>query len=154
VPDAERNSYVSAGRELTNAVYDGLDVEPEIGVVEAQGLGETIVLPADKGLRGIAVCHVGAGSEAGSGSLYVKFGAVGPGPTAEADFDIMLDAIETLAEEKGASRVEAGVNTSRDEAYHAMLSRGYRADWVGVTMHRPNEPGYSRSGSFVIDDWR
>jgi len=24
----------------------------------------------------------------------------------------------------------------------------------GVTMHRPNEPGYSRPGAFVIDDWR
>ena len=24
----------------------------------------------------------------------------------------------------------------------------------GVTMHRPNEPGYSRPGLFVLDDWR
>jgi hypothetical protein len=23
-----------------------------------------------------------------------------------------------------------------------------------VTMHRPNEPGYSTSDSYVIDDWR
>ena len=24
----------------------------------------------------------------------------------------------------------------------------------GVTMHRPNEAGYSTSDSYVIDDWR
>jgi hypothetical protein len=23
-----------------------------------------------------------------------------------------------------------------------------------VTMHRPNEPGYSRPGLYVLDDWR
>lgn len=154
VADVERYSYVSACRELTAAVYDGLDLEPEIRAVEAQQLGETVVLPGDKGLLGMAVCHIGAGSEAGSGSLYVKFAAVRPGPTAGADFDKLLDAVETLAEEKGVSRVEAGVNTGRDEAYRTMLSRGYRADWVGMTMHRPNQPGYSRPGSFVIDDWR
>jgi hypothetical protein len=32
--------------------------------------------------------------------------------------------------------------------------RGFRRDFQGVTMHRPNEPGYSTSDSFVIDDWR
>jgi hypothetical protein len=33
-------------------------------------------------------------------------------------------------------------------------SVGFRRDFQGVTMHRPNEPGYSTSDSFVIDDWR
>ena len=28
------------------------------------------------------------------------------------------------------------------------------AGLFGVAMHRPNEPGYSTSDSFVIDDWR
>jgi hypothetical protein len=27
-------------------------------------------------------------------------------------------------------------------------------DFQGVTMHRPNEPGYCTSDSFVVDDWR
>jgi hypothetical protein len=31
---------------------------------------------------------------------------------------------------------------------------GFRRDVQGVAMHRPNEPGYSTSDSFVIDDWR
>jgi hypothetical protein len=25
---------------------------------------------------------------------------------------------------------------------------------TGVTMHRPNDAGYSHSDSYVIDDWR
>jgi len=35
-----------------------------------------------------------------------------------------------------------------------MLERGFRTDIQGVTMHRPNEPGYSRVGVYVLDDWR
>jgi hypothetical protein len=35
-----------------------------------------------------------------------------------------------------------------------LAGRDFRGDFQGVTMHRPNEPGYSTGGSFVIDDWR
>ena len=32
--------------------------------------------------------------------------------------------------------------------------RDFRASLQGVTMHRPNEAGYSTRDAFVIDDWR
>jgi hypothetical protein len=32
--------------------------------------------------------------------------------------------------------------------------RGFRIRIQGVTMHRPNDAGYSHSDSYVIDDWR
>jgi len=35
-----------------------------------------------------------------------------------------------------------------------LTDSGFRRDFQGVTMHRPNEPGYSTSDSYVIDDWR
>ena len=52
------------------------------------------------------------------------------------------------------TNVLAGVNTGRDEAYRLMLAHGFRARMQVVTMYRPNEPGYSRPGCFVLDDWR
>ena len=48
----------------------------------------------------------------------------------------------------------AGVNMARHEAYRHLVERGFRTEIQGVTMHRPNEPGYSRAGVFVLDDWR
>jgi hypothetical protein len=48
----------------------------------------------------------------------------------------------------------AGVNLAREEAYRHMLSSGFRTQIQGVAMHRPNEAGYSRSGLFMLDDWR
>jgi predicted N-acetyltransferase YhbS len=150
----ERSSALGACRELTEAVYEGLDVTREIRAVQAQKLGETVLLRDGARLAGLAVCHCGPGTEAGSGACYVKFGAVRPGPDAERAFDALLDACESMAAARGLSRLVAGVNTSRHEAYRAMLARGFRTDRHGVAMHRPNEPGYSRPGVYLVDDWR
>jgi len=66
----------------------------------------------------------------------------------------LLDACGDLAVAAGMPSVLAGVNLAREEAYRQMLARGFRTQIQGVTMHRPNAPGYSRPGLFVLDDWR
>jgi GNAT superfamily N-acetyltransferase len=152
--DAERTRAVDACRALTATAYDGLDLEREIRAVERQGLGEVLLLDDESGLAGMAVCHLGAGTEAGSGGCYVKFGIARPGAGADARFDALLEAIERLAVEHGADHVELGVNTGRREAYASLLGRGYRAGLIGVSMHRANDDGYSRPGVWLIDDWR
>jgi len=154
VTEGEREGVLHACRQLTDAIYEGLDVTAEIRAVTAQGLGDTVLLWDDGRLAGLAVCHCGPGTEAGSGNCYVKFGAVRPSPTEEQDFDRLLNACEEMAAEKGLSRLVAGVNTARHEAYRRMLGRGFRTDLQGVAMQRPNEPGYNRPGMYLIDDWR
>jgi GNAT superfamily N-acetyltransferase len=154
VPAGERDGVLSACRELTGAVYEGLDVGREIRAVAAQELGDTILVWDGGGLAGLAVCHVGPGTEAGSGACYIKFGAARPGPNAGQDFNRLIDACEELASARGVSRLVAGVNTARHEAYRQMLARGFRTDIQGVAMSRPNEPGYNRPGVYLIDDWR
>ena len=88
------------------------------------------------------------------GACYVKFGAVRPGPGAERRFGLLIDACHGLAADRGASVLVAGANADRDRAWRVLTDRGFRRDFQGVTMHRPNEPGYSTSDSYVIDDWR
>ena len=34
------------------------------------------------------------------------------------------------------------------------LDRGYRAQLVGVTMHKPDQSAYHDENAWVIDDWR
>jgi GNAT superfamily N-acetyltransferase len=154
VPSGERDRVLSACRELTGAIYEGLDIGHEIRAVAAQGLGDTVLLWDDGGLAGLTVCHTGPRTEAGSGTCYVKFGAARPGPNAEQDFSHLIDACEELALARGASRLVAGVNTARHEAYRRMLALGFRTDVQGVSMSRPNEAGYNRPGVYLIDDWR
>jgi hypothetical protein len=154
VPLSERDGALNACSELTDAVYEKLDLGGEIRAVATQNLGDTGLLWDGTRLVGLAVCHCGPGTEAGSGTCYVKFGTVCPSPTAERDFDRLLDACEEMAAEKGLARLAAGVNLARHEAYRRMLKRGFRTDFQGVAMHRPNEPGYNRPGLYVMDDWR
>ena len=154
VPSAERDDVLAACREVTGAVYEGLDVANEIRAVAAQKLGDTILLWDDDRLMALAVCHVGPGTEAGGDVCYVKFAAVRPSSNAEQHFSDLLDACEEMAFAQHVSRLRAGVNTARHEAYRHMLARGFRTDIQGVVMSRPNEAGYNRPGVYLVDDWR
>jgi GNAT superfamily N-acetyltransferase len=150
--EAQQKGVLERTRELGDAVFPGLDLRREIQSVDTQRLGETILLEDAGALAGFALCHIGAGTEAGEGVLFVKFAAARPG--APADFERLLDAIEALAGARGAQRITAGVNTGRRDAYGRMLARGFRAAMVGVAMHRPDGPGTLRPDLYVIDDWR
>lgn len=150
----KRSEFLRASFELTNGIYEGLDLSREIRAVHTQQLGDTVGFWDEKGLAGFAVCHYGAGTEAGSNTCYVKFGAVRSGKDAGQRFEQLLDLCETLSAIQGMSRLTAGVNTSRQEAYRRLIARGFRTEITGVAMHRPNEPAYHRPGVFVLDDWR
>jgi hypothetical protein len=154
IGEADLAGAMTAIGELTGAIFPGLDLSREIEAVRAQRLGDTVLIDDGAGLQGVAVCHVGAGTEAGSGACYVKFGAVRPGPGAERRFGLLIEACHGLAAEHGASLLVAGANAGRDRAWQALAGLGFRRKFQGVTMHRPNEPGYSTSDSWVIDDWR
>ncbi len=154
VAAAEREEMLNRCSALTGKVFDGLDVGVEIRSVAEQRLGETVLLWTSDELVGLAVCHCGAGTEAGSGECYIKFGAVRPAPAGEQEFRRLLMACEQLAAERGLEKLAGGVNTARQEAWAAMLDGGWRGKMVGVAMQRPNEPGYNEPGVFLIDDWR
>lgn len=154
VAASHRNATLRACRELTGEIFDGLDVSREIDAVAAQKLGDTVLLWGNAGLAGLAVCHIGPGTEAGSGNCYVKFGASRPGATAARDFARLLEACEEIAAARGASRLATGVNAARHEAYRAAMEHGFRTDYQGVAMHRPNDSGYNRPGVYLLDDWR
>lgn len=172
---AEREVVLRECRSLTDAIYPGLDLRNEILSVDAQKLGDTILLLRrdeddnnDIGrLVGIAVCHKGAGTEAGSGNCYIKFGAVrsardnnnyddnnNGNSDDQLSFDALLDACEEYARSENVLRIVGGVNMSRYNACKRMIDRGFKIDMQGVAMQRPNEPGYNLPGVFLIDDWR
>ena len=154
LPLEERESCLASCRALTDTLYPGLDVHREIHAVAVQKLGDTVLID-DKGeLTGFAICHLGSGSEAGTGAAYVKFGAVRTGSHAAQSFEHLLAACEALASERGIARLIAGVNVARHDAYRIMLNRGFTTFLQGVAMQRDNEAGYNRPDCFVIDDWR
>jgi hypothetical protein len=139
---------------VTDSIYDGLDLTNEIEAVAHQNLGDTVLLWDGDAITGLAVCHGGAGSEAGSGTCYIKFAGVRRDDAADHNFADLLDACEQFAASRNLARLLAGVNTGRHEAYSRMLARGFVTNMQGVVMSKPNEPGYNRPGVYLIDDWR
>ena len=151
---SEKAGCLRASAELTDRIWDGLDVRSEIESIDRLGLGDTVLLFNGSRLEGFAACHTGAGTEAGSGACFVKFAAVSPGPRAGACLERLLDGCRSFALSRGATRIVAGCNTAREEAYGRMLARGFRVEFLGIAMHRPSVPGFSRPDAFVLDDWR
>src|SRR6266581_387533 len=151
---AQRDEALHACRDVAETVYPGLDLSGEIGAAHVQGLGDTVLIEGAPGIVAFAVCHYGPRSEAGADTCLVKFGAVRDGRSAEHDYLRLLDACKALAVAAGMSNLLAGANMARNEAYRHLVARGFRTEIQGVTMHRPNDPGYCRPGVYVIDDWR
>jgi GNAT superfamily N-acetyltransferase len=151
---SQQAECVEACRQLTDAIYEGLNVQQEIHAVAHRKLGDTVLLWDDSLLAAFAVCHCGPDTEAGKDTCYVKFGSVRPGPAAGQTFERLLDACESFALRRGLSRLEAGVNLACHGAYERMLARGFHTDIQGVAMHKPNDPGYNRPDVYLIDDWR
>lgn len=152
---AERESLLAACREVTGAIFEGLDVQREIRVVADQKLGDTVLVWDASRLAAFAVCHTGAGSEAGSGVCYVKFAAVRPGARAGEDFERLLCSIEAFAASQSAPKVTADVNVARREAFRAMLAHGFRPGAQGVAMETGDAgSGYNRADVYILDDWR
>jgi hypothetical protein len=73
------------GPGVTDAVYPGLGLTREIESVLGQGLGDVVLIDDTAALQGVAICHIGAGTEAGGGNCHVKFGAVRPPLSAQGE---------------------------------------------------------------------
>ncbi len=151
---ADAADALDAARDLTGAVYRGLDLGHEIEAVRRLGLGETLLVYDGDRLAALAVCHVGPGTEAGGGRLYIKFGAARPGTAAPQRFARLLAACESHALASGCPTVVAGVSTGRRGAYRQLLERGYQTQSVGVTLHAPDLDPYHHPDAYVMDDWR
>ncbi len=154
LPAHDRAACLADCRALTGAVYPGLDLRREIEAVADQAIGDTVLIRDGGTLAAFAICHVGAGSEAGGGSAYVKFAASHPGPSAALHLGRLLSACEGFARARGAKQLVAGANAARHGAYRLLMERGFRTFLQGVAMQRPNDPGLNRPDCFVLDDWR
>ena len=150
-----RTNVLDEIRGLTEEVFPGLDVSREVEAAIEQGIGDTVLLRDGSVLDGVAVCHRGAGSEAGSDTCYVKFAAARPGEGAAARFEALLDASEAYAAESGLGRLVAGVDTGRLDAYRRLLARGFGIERLGLSMRlRPEAPDFDTTAHYVLDDRR
>ena len=150
-----QDKYLDGCKQVANTVYPGLDLELEIKAVNKMDFGETIIIFNEKKeIAGFAICHCGINTEAGNDKCYVKFGAVKSNSDAQSNFVNLLNACEELAVAKGLSILTGGVNAGRYNAYQSMLNQNFSIDFLGVSLHQPNNDAFNITDRYVIDDWR
>lgn len=149
--DKRSEAFAACGR-IAGTLFDGLDLGREMQAAANQRLGDTILLHVKDAIVGFALCHDGPGSEAGAGTLAIKFGAVVTG--ARSAFLDLLAAAEMLAGQRGIKRIQASVNHVRRDAYALMKEYGYRTEISGLAMCRPGSEGYDNANLLLIDEWR
>lgn len=152
--ETERTQAIEACARLTHGLLAGMDLREELASVLRQGIGDILLTGPEGALEGMAVLHVGAESEGGTGNCYVKFGAVGADSAGAEAFERLLDAVEAYAAERKIPRMMLGMNLAHSEAYRILLRRGMLTSQMGVALHGGDDPLYKRPGLFVIDDWR
>lgn len=150
----DRAGLLAGCRDLADAVLPGLDLGCEMTTVLDGNIGDVIALADRSKVEGFAICHSGAGSEAGTKGFYVKFALVRSGDGAAERLSRLIAACEAEAARRGVAQVSAGVSTGRHHAYRLLVERGFRTQLMGVQMHRPWQDGYDRPDIFALDDWR
>src|SRR5208337_2199824 len=86
----EQEQAIEACAKLTDKLQRGLDLGGEMRAVMAQRIGEVILIEGRRALDAFAVCMLGAGSEGGEKTCYVKFAVARGGEP----FARLLDAID------------------------------------------------------------
>jgi hypothetical protein len=152
LPADQQKTFLADSLRLTDRLAPGLDVTAQISGVQRLGLGETIAFFDCEGLAAFAVCHFGKGTESGSTSCYVKFGATreGEGPALEK----LVSMCESLCRRQGRTETVAGSSTAHPDTCRRLMTAGFRPEFVGVAMERPHGSIYGRTESHVLDDWR
>ena len=146
----QQENSLKTAYQLTDKIYQGLDWRSEIILVHKLSIGESLFIWDDTGLIGFAICHHGTGSEASQNNCYVKLAAA----RSTAAFDQLIDECEALTATLGLSSLVAGIDTACIDAYRRMLDRKFRLKSLSISMHKPNEAGYSRPDVYVIEDRR
>ena len=131
-------------------------MQKEIFAVDSQKLGDTILLYDSSGCKliGIAICHYGKGTEAGSNVCYIKFATISTNSNSYSNFIRMLNSVELMALEKGIFKITAGSNMERHLAYKAMINHGFKSEFQRVSMHKGNKQRYNSPSAYIMDDWR
>jgi GNAT superfamily N-acetyltransferase len=148
----QQAAFLHDSLHLTGLLASGLDLTGQIRAVQRQGLGETIAFFDREGLAAFAICHFGKGTEGGSNTCYVKFGAAREG--ARPALDKLLSMAESLCRRQGLTQTIVGASTAHPDTCRCLMEAGFRPEFVGVTMERPDGSIYSRKNSCVLDDWR
>jgi GNAT superfamily N-acetyltransferase len=149
VPEG-RAETVGAIQRLTDALAPGYDFTREILLTAELGLGDTALVSGPRGLDAMALWHsTSLAAERTSDELRVlKLAA-----RDAAAFDAVLTAIEASATHAGLRRVAIRCQSRFDQAFRALVARGYQVRWTDLRMHLDGYAERSVRDGVLFSNW-
>jgi GNAT superfamily N-acetyltransferase len=147
---AARGETVAAIRGLSDALASGYDFTREIELTGELGLGDTALVSGPRGLEAMALWHSASlAAERTSDELRVlKLAA-----RDTAAFESVLTAIEASATHAGLRRVAIRCQSRFDQAFRALIARGYQVRWTDLRMHLDGYAERSVSEGVLFSNW-
>ena len=147
---AAREETVAAVRGLSEMLASGYDFTREIVLTAELGLGDTTLVSGPRGLDGMALWHSASlAAERTSDELRVLKLAARDGTA----FEAVLTEIEASAMHAGLRRVAIRCQSRFDQAFRALIARGYQVRWTDLRMHLDGYPERPVSDGVLFSNW-
>lgn len=128
--------FLETARSVTNEVYKGLDLSPEMRAMLAGHItGDAVLLREEgrQGAVGVMALHYDKKSEADDDYVFIK---VACALTREA-LELLVDLAIEVAQERAAHTVEVGVNLVHLDLHRYLASKGFKTARCGLSMQWP-----------------
>lgn len=147
---AGREAHVAAIGALVQRLAPGYDFGREIALTRELGLGDVLVHEAGGELRGFALCHSAPLAE---GSSRDEVRALKIGAVDEEAFLKVVDLGAAWAARQGARRFAVRTQTAYENAYAALIERGFRVRWSDLRMHLVGYPEQQPETGVLWSNW-
>jgi len=147
---AEKETTMTAARELLDELVPGIDFSREILLTSELGLGDTSLVEGADGLDAIAVWHSAplADSRTRDEVRVLKLAA-----RSDAAFDATIAAVEAAAAKAGIRRIAIRCQSRYAEAFRRLVARGYRVRWTELRMTYEGFPERHASTGVLFSNW-
>ena len=147
---AEKETTMTAARELLDELVPGIDFSREILLTSELGLGDTSLVEGADGLDAIAVWHSAplADSRTRDEVRVLKLAA-----RSDAAFDATIAAVEAAAAKAGIRRIAIRCQSRYAEAFRRLVARGYRVRWTDLRMTYEGFPERHASTGVLFSNW-
>ena len=149
-PPAEKETTMTAARELLDELVPGIDFSREILLTSELGLGDTSLVEGADGHDAIAVWHSAplADSRTRDEVRVLKLAA-----RSDAAFDATIAAVEAAAAKAGIRRIAIRCQSRYAEAFRRLVARGYRVRWTDLRMTYEGFPERHASTGVLFSNW-
>jgi GNAT superfamily N-acetyltransferase len=146
---ARRERLAEVAR-LVAALAPGYDFTREIELTLELGLGDVVTTHRGDGVSGFALCHAAPLAE-GGGRDEVRALKVGAADTA-ALLEV-LEAAMAWARRQAVRRLAVRCQTAYDDAYRALVGRGFRVRWSDLRMTLAGFPEAQPERGVLWSNW-